>query len=322
MFFSRSFPYIVTVLSLTAPVVSAQSGEKADFSGHLSAGVEHDSNVSVDDLNASSDQSDQAWVFDAGLEGLLKPAERLSLTLGYSLSGSRYQELDQFDQDIHLLSADLSYDFDPVTVGTSYHYSYSVLGSEPFLDFHRASAYLGALTSDDVYLLASLQKKEKDYEESSTRDADIRGVSLDSFLFFNKAQSHVVIGVDYDQEDARSEEFDNDLWRVRVTLLNRFSLGGEDSRLRLGWRYESREYDEPSVSASNSLLDKPFTVDFVGASTSRPAEKAHIFEASWRIGLNETLSLEPSVSHSVFQSDEDSSDYARTIAGVALRADF
>ncbi len=166
MNFTRSLQYGVTALGLSASMCFADAAEQATLNGHLSAGVEHDSNVSVDDLNASSEQSDQAWVFDAGLEGVLKPAERLNLTLGYSLSGSRYRELDQFDQDIHLLSADLSYDFDPVTIGTSYHYSHSVLGSEPFLDFHRASAYLGSLIGDDVYLLASLQEKRKDYEES------------------------------------------------------------------------------------------------------------------------------------------------------------
>lgn len=322
MHFSRSLPYVFTVISLTAPAVSAPAAEQADFNGHLSTGVEHDSNVSVDDLNASSDQSDQAWVFEAGLQGLLRPAEKLNLTLGYSASGSRYQELDQFDQDIHLLSADLSYDFDPVTIGTSYHYSHTILGSEPFLDFHRTSAYLGSLISNNVYLLASLQKKEKDYEESNARDADISGVSLDSFFFFNKAQSHFVIGLDYDQEDARADEFDNDLWRVRAALLNRFSLGGEDNRVRLGWRYESREYDQAAPSTSGSLLDNPFTGDVVDASTSRQAEKAHVFEASWRIGLNQTLSFEPSVSHSIFRGDEVSPDYSRTIAGVSLRADF
>lgn len=322
MNFTRSLQYGVTALGLSASMCFAGAAEQATLNGHLSAGVEHDSNVSVDDLNASSDRSDQAWVFDAGLEGVLKPAERLNLTLGYSLSGSRYRELDQFDQDIHLLSADLSYDFDPVTIGTSYHYSHSVLGSEPFLDFHRASAYLGSLIGDDVYLLASLQEKRKDYEESEARDSNIRGASLDSFFFFNNARSHFVIGVDYDKEDAEAESFDNDLWRVRATLLNRFLLGGEDNRIRLGWRYETREYDQPVVSSSDSLFDNPFTGDFIDTSASRRAEQANVFEASWRIGLNGTFSVEPSVSHGIYQGTEDSTDYSRTIAGLTLRADF
>ncbi|WP_417567813.1 surface lipoprotein assembly modifier [Marinobacter sp.] len=322
MYFTRSLPHVVTVLSLTVPIVSAQAAEESAFNGHLSTGVEHDNNVSVDDLNASSDRSDQAWVFDAGLEGVLKPAERLNLTLGYSLSASRYQELDQFNQDIHLLSADLSYDFHSVTIGTSYHYSHSILGSEPFLDFHRASAYLGSLLGDDVYLSASLQDKRKDYDESNTRDSDIRGASLDSFFFFNQVRSHFKVGVDYEKEDARADFFDNDLWRIRATLLNHFTLGGEDNRFRLGWRFETREYDQPEVSPSNSFLDNPFTGNLIDASTSRRADQAHVLEASWRIGLNKTFSLEPSVSHGIYRGDGNTADYTRTIAGISLRAGF
>ncbi|AXS81668.1 surface lipoprotein assembly modifier [Marinobacter sp. Arc7-DN-1] len=320
---TRPAPYVVSVFSLMVPLASSAGAvDQAALNGHLSTGFEQDSNVSVDDLNAASNKSDQAWVFDAGLEGVLKPVERLSLTLGYSLSGNRYQNLDQFDQDIHLLSADLSYDFDPVTIGTSYHYSQSTLGSEPFLDFRRASAYLGSLIGDDVYLLASLQEKQKEYGQSNARDTDIRGASLDSFFFFNNARSHFLIGLDYNQEDALADAFDNDLWRVRAVLLNRFSLGGEENRFRLGWRYETREYDQPAVSASNPFLDNPFTGDFVDASTSRRAERVHVFEASWRIGLNETFSLEPSVSHGIYRSDEDSTDYTQTIAGLTFRAGF
>lgn len=93
-------------LGLVTPVVQAQSS--AELNGYLAGGLEHDSNVTVDELNSSSDRSDEAWVFNAGLEGVLKPTNALNLTLGYDLSGRRYHNLGQFDQDIHLLSADLS----------------------------------------------------------------------------------------------------------------------------------------------------------------------------------------------------------------------
>ena len=96
----------------------------------------------------------------------------------------------------------------------------------------------------------------------------------------------------------------------------------EDNRIRLGWRYETRDYDQPAVSSSSSFLDNPFTGDFIDTSASRRAEQANVFEASWRIGLNGTFSVEPSVSHGIYQGTEDSTDYSRTIAGLTLRADF
>lgn len=305
----------------TSPLV-LQAEDHVRASGYLEGGFEHDSNVTVDELNSSSDESDEAWVFDAGLEGVLKPTEPLNVTLGYSLSGRRYQSLDQFDQDIHLLSADISYDFDPVTIGTSYHYSHATLGSDPFLDFSRASVYLGSLLGEDVYLLASLQDKSKDFDDSEARDADIRGVSLDSFFFFNQARSHLLIGLDGDREDAEADAYDNDLLRVRVALVHKFTLGGEDNRLRLGWRYEDREYDEVTVTSSDPLLSDPLTGDLVERSTSRRADRARILEASWRIGLNDVFSVEPSISRGVYTSNVDSADYDKTVAGITLRAGF
>lgn len=309
-------------LGLTMSSLVAKAEESARVNGHLEGGYEHDSNVTVDELNTSADESDEAWVFDAGLEGTLKPTKPLNINLGYSLSGTRYQNLDQFDQDIHLLSADISYDFDPVTLGASYHYSHATLGSEPFLDFSRASAYLGRLVGEDIYLLASLQDKRKDFDDSDARDADIRGVSLDSFFFFNQAKSHLLLGLDGDREDAEADAYDNDLLRVRVALVHKFTLGGEDNRLRFGFRYEDREYDEVTVTSSDPVLNDPFTGDLTERSTSRRADKASILEASWRIGLSEVFSVEPSISRGVYTSNVDSADYDKTVAGITLRAGF
>lgn len=321
----QPIPRILTLplaLGLAMPSLVAQAEDNARVNGHLEGGFEHDSNVTVDELNTSSDKSDEAWIFDAGLEGVLKPTEPLNITLGYSLSGRRYQSLDQFDQDIHLLSADISYDFDPVTIGTSYHYSHATLGSDPFLDFSRASVYLGSLVGEDVYLLASLQDKRKDFDDSDARDADIRGVSLDSFFFFNQARSHLVVGLDADREDAEADAYDNDLLRLRVALVHKFILNGEDNRLRFGWRYEDREYDEVTVTSSDPLFNDPLTGDLTERSTSQRADRAHILEASWRIGLNDVFSVEPSISWGKYTSNVDSADYDKTVAGVTLRAGF
>lgn len=309
-------------LVLVSPVLAVQASERAELNGYLEGGYEHDSNLTVDELNSASGESDEAWVYDAGLEAVLKPAERLNLTLGYSASGSRYRTFDRFDQDIHLASADLSYDFDPVTVGASYHYSRATLGSDPFLDYRRGSVYLGSLLGENVYLLASLQDKSKNFEDSDARDSDIRGASLDTFFFFNQARSHVLFGLDGDREDAEADAYDNRLVRVRLALVHKFTLAGEDNRFRLGWRYEDREYDEVIISSSDPVLTDPLTGDLAERTSSQRADKAAIFEASWRIGLNEVFSLEPSISHGNYTSNVDSADYDRTVAGVTLRAGF
>jgi len=320
-----TLPAVMAVAMVPLIVQAEQAEDKARLNGYVEGGFEHDSNVTVDELNTASDRSDGAWVFDAGLDGILKPADPVTITLGYSFSGRRYQSLEQFDQNIHLLSADISYDFDPVTIGTSYYYSKATLGpngSDPLLDFRRASVYLGSMVGEDLYLRASLQDKRKDFEESNARDSDIRGVSLASYFFFNQASSHVLLGLDGSREDAKSEAFDNDLLRVRTALVHKFSLGGEDNRLRFGWRYEKRQYDEVDVSGSFPQFSNPLTGVLTERTTSERADNAHILEASWRIGLSEVFSLEPSVSWGHYSSNEASADYQKAVAGVTLRAGF
>lgn len=303
----------LVALGLIAPALGLQAQGSTEFSGHLSGGLEYDSNVTVDEVNASSDQSDEAWVFDAGLEGILQPAEALRLALGYSLSGRRYHNLGQFDQNIHVVSADLSYDFDPVTIGASYHYSYATLGSDAFLDFRRASVYLGSLIGENVYLMASLQDKAKDFEDDTARNSDIRGGSVDAFFFFNEGKSNLLFGIDLDREDAVSDAYDNRLVRLRAAFVHRFTVGGEQSRFRLSWRFENQKYDE-AVGSSN-IVQTPLT-------TSRRLDRARIVDAGWRIGLNEVFSLEPRVSYGHYSSNLDSADYDQAVVGLALRAGF
>ncbi|MEP3563921.1 MAG: surface lipoprotein assembly modifier [Marinobacter sp.] len=311
---------LTVAMAATAPTLFA--ADHAELNGHVGAGMEHDSNLTVDELNRSSDNSDEAWVFDAGLEAILKPTQALNLTLDYSVSGSRYQTYDQFDQNIHLASADLSYDFDPVTVGASYHYSHATLDSDSFLDFTRTSVYLGSLLGETTYVMVSLQDKTKDFEESDARDADIKGASLDAFFFFNDARSHLLFGIDGDREDAQAEAYDNRLIRVRVSWVHKFQLAEQNNRLQLKWRYEDREYDEVVIEPDEPLLQNPFTADLQERTSEQRADQAWIVEAGWRIGLNEVLSLEPKVSYGHYTSNVDSADYDKTVAGVTLRADF
>jgi len=89
---------------------------------------------------------------------------------------------------------------------------------------------------------ASLQDKRKDFEDSRDRDSDIRSISLDSFFFFNQAKSHLLLGLDGDREDARADTFDNDLLRLRVALVHKFTLAGESNRLRLTVRQLSARW--------------------------------------------------------------------------------
>lgn len=321
---SCSRTILTLCLAASAPAVWAESS--TGLSGHVETGMEYDSNLTVDNLNAASGKSDEAWLIGAGLDGEWNPVDRLHLNLGYSFTGNRYQTYDEFDQDIHLASAEASYDFDPFTLGASYHFSHATLDSDPFLDYARTSVFIGSLVSDDVYLRGSVQKKRKSFDDSEARDADIRGVTGEAYLFFNDARSHVLLGVDGDREDARSDYYDNRLVRFRSKLVHTVDVSGHSNRFSLGWRFEKRDYDDVVLTSSDPAAQDPLFNPFASPTTTTQtqdrAETASVFQAGWTVDLSSIFSLETQLSRGFYHAAVDSEDYRKTVASVTLKAGF
>lgn len=296
------------------------TGQSATVGGHLATGYEYDSNLNIDELDQSSGDSGHAWVLGAGLSAEGQPAENLTLTGSYDLTDRDYRDSDAFDRTLHLASLDLSYDFGTVTLGASHHYSHAILASDPFLDYHRSSVYLGKLVGDDVYLRASLLAKRKDFEDEPARDARTRGVSLDSFFFFNQTRTVFILGADGDDENADADAYDFRMLAVKTRLKHRFPVAGHEHKVQIGWRYEAREYDEPVSSVEN-----PLTSPLLGSNdpTAEPRDdRIATLDASYGIGLTEWLTTEARLEYTDYRSSLDSAEYDETVASLNLRAEF
>lgn len=275
------------------------------WDAEIEAGLEYDSNLNVAELDTASEDGDTAWLFTAGLDGTYTPTDRLTMTGGYSFSSTNYLTHSDFDQDIHLASADVSYDFDAVTVGASYHHSRALLASEPLLDFSLASVYLGKLFDNGVYLRGSLQDKRKSFEDDKARDASARGASADLYYFFNDARTMIAIGVDGDDEDASADVFDNEMLGFRSRLSHRFLVSGHDHKVQLGWRYVERDYAD-----QDPLLGEPRHDDH------------GVVDASWAVGLNSVITVEGKVESGRYRSTLETADYDETRVSAILRASF
>ncbi|WP_203299260.1 surface lipoprotein assembly modifier [Marinobacter sediminum] len=312
--FFRVLPPVLLTAGLSMTTQAATVG------GHVLTGYEYDSNLNVDELNQSSGESGNAWVLGAGAEAEGQPLQNLTITGTYDFTSRDYRDSEDFDRALHLASLDLSYDFDAVTVGASHHYSHATLASDPFLDYNRSSVYVGKLVGDDVYLRASLLDKRKDFEDNEARDARTRGVSLDSFFFFNQTRTVFILGADGDDENAESDAYDYRMLAVKTRLKHRFPVAGHDHELKLGWRYEARDYDEPVSSVENPLTS-PLLGS--GAISSEPRDdRIATVDASYGIGLTEWLMTEARIEYIDYRSSLDSAAYDETVASLNLRAEF
>lgn len=295
---------------------------EASVSGYLEAGLEYDSNVNVEALNAASGRSDQARVLGAGLDASVQPLPMLNLATGYSYSARHYATQEAFDQDVHLAYVDLSVDMAAVTLGGTYHYSHARLGDERFLDLGRVGLYLGGMTDEVTYLRLGVQETRKTFDASPARDARVQGLSMDAFFFFNDAQSHVVLGLDGDDERAEDRAFDNQLYRVRARFSHRTEVSGLEHRLQVVWRYEHRRYSATETVPSEPGLFDPIFGGQSSRGTGARRDDAQIIDLSWRVGVTPGLGMEARFSAADYNSNHAAADYDKLTAALLLRAAF
>jgi hypothetical protein len=300
-------------LALSAPLalaqqdlpVSEEQTEPLDFSGGIAVGAEHNSNLSVTELESASGSSDTAATLDANGDLSWQPAEGTNLAAGYSYSGSRYQDFDAFDLDLHLLYADLSHDFALLTLGANYYFADAKLGGDSFLELNQYSLYAGKLFSEAWYLRGALNFTEKEFDVFSARDADNDGFGVDLYRFFNAGRSNVMVGYVYEEEDTRGASFAYSADTLRLRLNHRFTLMNHESRLQLGYRWQDRSYDNPSPIINVPRDDSP-----------------RVAEAQVEVEMTDNLALTTGWEYGDYRSRLPSADFSANRISVALRLTF
>ena len=125
--------------------VSTYAGEESSttrFSAEVGFGAEYDSNVSIDELDASINQSDYALSVDAELEVEQQLSATTDLTLTYDFSQNNYDRFSNLDRQTHRVGADINSGLGPVNTGLSLYYINARLDNEAFLEYYRASPYV------------------------------------------------------------------------------------------------------------------------------------------------------------------------------------
>ena len=93
------FSYALIAWVAAAPVIAAGT----EFSAEFGLGAEYDSNVSVDELDATSNESDYAYIADADLGLDQQLGEKVDLSLNYNVSQTNYDRFERLDRTTHLV---------------------------------------------------------------------------------------------------------------------------------------------------------------------------------------------------------------------------
>ncbi len=286
--------------SLAFCLQAAESDFKLD--AELDLGMEYDSNLTVEELDRSTSTSDTALLLRGKLDGQWQASDKLSLRGGYSYLSRNYRDHSEFDLAIHQLYGDLSYEFEPATLGASHHYARARLDGSDLLDLHQTSLYASRLFDQRIFLRLAADFRDKQFDDRDARDAQSEGLSSDVYVFFNRARTYVSAGISGESEDAKGAEFDYDGWTLKSKVSHKFPLAEKTTQLSLAYRFEDRQYDHLHPLIGNERDDT-----------------RHTAKLEWEVGLNDHVAVISSLEYRDFHSNLESVDYTKNLASLALR---
>lgn len=258
----------ITACASASPCLPADAEPKptlapARFSAEVAIGGEYDSNVTVDELDANSNQSDYAITLD-GKVGLKKQlTQTTDIAFNYDFSQDSYQEFSDLDRQTHILGANLATKLQPADAGLSLFYVNSRLDGDGFLELYRLSPSISGFITQKWFSRAAYVWSEKRIANRSDRDAITQAAELDIYYFARGLRSYFNAGYRFKREDASLEPLDYRAHGGKLRYVHRIDTSTRILKLEIAYRVEDREYDSTSadIGAPRSDLRQRWQID-------------------------------------------------------------
>jgi Tfp pilus assembly protein PilF len=225
-----------------------------------SAGLEYDDNLTVTELDVTTDQADVAGIFAVSAGG--RPLERgpSRLEIDYDFFQSLYADVTDLNLRSHSVAAVASTELAGLDPSLAYRYLHATLGDDAFLDTHRVSLGIGASLAPQWYASAGYHFEDRSIAQDELRDATRLAFSLDQFLFLGERRATARLGWRIELEDARGPEFDFVGNTVVLSLRGDLPWRVLRTEARLEWEFEARDYTEETPSIGEKRADRRNTI--------------------------------------------------------------
>lgn len=294
----RPLQLMLSGLALTASIqVQAQTELSAEFS----LGIEHDSNVAVEEVDSSSDQGDQGRVVSAEFELAHKFTDKTKASISYNYNQIAYENFDDLSRTTHMLGANFSTAVGKVNTGISYFYIDALLDGDDFLTYQRASPWVSGFVSKRWFLRGAYVYGDKEIARRPGRDAKNDSAEFDAYYFWQGLRRYFNLGYSYRSEDSQADRFDYDAHLFKLRFVQRFQLFSALSTFEIGARYEQRDYSSVTPSIGEERDDDKLRL-----------------KAELEIPLGEKLSWEIYAGYNDYRSNLPSADYDQTVVGTKL----
>lgn len=282
--------------------VAAEPEEKlspAQYSAEVGLGVEYDSNVSVEEVDAATGEGDYALNMDLSLEAAKQLSNKLEATVSYDFSQTMYEQFSQVDRQTHILGSDIAYNTESLDGGLSLYYIQSRLDGDKFLELYRVSPSISGFLAKKWFTRAAYVYADKSIETNPDRDADTNAGELDLYYFRRGLRSYFNLGYRYKDEEAKADRLSYTSNSVKLRYIHRWELFSRLAKLELSWRYEDREYDGVTPSIGEARDDK-----------------RHRWRADFEIPLIGRSAVQIYYGYADYESNYPQSDYTQYITGT------
>lgn len=274
-----------------------------DVSG--AAGVQYDSSVGIEDLDANSGESDSIMLLSGGGSVSYSPSgQPFTLRLGYDYSGTSHRRFEEFDLDLHHGFAEVQYQNALIDAALAFDRYEGLLDGEDWVQITQVSPSIAHLFGDRTYVRAAWIASTRDYALLPSRNATKSAARIDTYVLLDGLERYFSISVQAGDEDANSSDFDYRGHQVGLAYTHTFE-GPLPVKLKSSVRYEERDY--------GSLLP------VIGERRRDQRWRARL-EAE--VPFSDTVSLHTIVEHTQNQSNADTAMLQKDVAGLELRVAF
>lgn len=295
-----------TLAILLAALLAAQAsraGDDATFDVRAAAGYQHDSNVSVDELDTNTGESDSALRLELDINGNVRLSDSVSVRGGYGQRRTNYSAFSEFDTAIHSLTGEIAWRVAGFDTALALRHFAATLDSDRFLDIRQVSPSAGRLIGRTLYVRGAFTDSDKSYAERGERDASNRAVEVDAYWLLDGMDRYVSLGYRRDTEDARDDELDYNGDRFKLTVGQ--SLESLPLTLKAQWQLENRDYRNVTEAIGDTRRDR----------RSRTS-----LNADWQ--FSEHVGLEGAASYADYRSNLDGAQFDEVIYSLSLAASF
>ncbi len=284
---------------------NAQEKSKLEWSSDLEASYGYDSNVSVDDVDFSISQGDQFANFKVGGRMELDRGDE-EYTASLSVSEKLYDTFDEFDGRLTLARGSAEKKVGRYTLDMTGRYIDYRLDNEAFIDMYQLAPSISWFPTKRVFLRFAYQYSDESFDRNSGRDNDRHEFGGTAYYFMNGIRQYVSARLQYAEEGADDDEFSNDEVRFRLAYHQRFKMFGKEARLKLAYRYLTRDFDDIINPEIGEKRD----------------DDRHRYEIELEVPINEAFSVSLDLVSNDNQSNLPSADYRHEVYQIGVKYEF